>query len=454
MANIINKPAEPAVEVLAHDVTPLTVNTDAGAYAKLGWIIVLCGVLGFIVWATFAPLDKGVPLSGVVAKEGNRKAVQYLQGGTIQDILVKDGDVVKAGQVLVRMNAVQADAALEVSRAQYISMRAAEARLQAELTGAKSVAFPKSLEPFKADPRTQAAMALQQQLFSSRQLALQSELAAMNETIEGLTAQAHGLEESRDNKKAELGFLREQLDNSRDLAKEGYIPRARLLDLERTYASVNGAVAEDVGNIARARRQVAEQNLRRVQRTQEFQKDVRSMLSDVQKEAESLESKIKAQDFDLAATDVKAPVDGIVVGSNVFTKGGVVGPGARMMEVVPSEDGLVVEGQLAVNLIDRVHVGLPVELIFSAFNSNRTPHIPGTVVAVAADRAVDEKTGQPYYKVRARVTPAGAKLIAAKNLDIVAGMPVELFVKTGERTMMSYLLKPIFDRSKSAMTEE
>jgi len=114
----------------------------------------------------------------------------------------------------------------------------------------------------------------------------------------------------------------------------------------------------------------------------------------------------------------------------------------------------VVEGDLAVNLIDRVHPGLPVELIFSAFNSNKTPHIPGTITQVAADRTVDEKTGRAFYKVRASVTPEGAKLIAAKKLDVVAGMPVELFVKTGERTMMSYLLKPVFDRSKSAMSEE
>ena len=454
MANIINKPVEPAVEVLTHDVTPLTVNTDAGAYAKLGWVVVLGGVLGFLLWASFAPLDKGVPLSGVVAKEGNRKAVQYLSGGTVQDILVKDGDIVKAGQVLVRMNDVQATSALQISMAQYVAARAAEARLTAELNGAKSVTFPKSLEAYKADPRTQESMALQQQLFSSRQLALHSELDAMSETISGLTAQAHGLEESRDSKKAELGFLREQLDNSRDLAKEGYIPRSHLLDIERTYASVNGAISEDIGNIARAHSQITEQNLRRVQRTQEYQKEVRTQLSDVQKEADSLESRIKGQSFEVGNTEVRSPADGIVVATSVFTKGGVVAAGAHMMDIVPTDDPLVVEGQLAVNLIDRVHTGLPVELVFSAFNSNKTPHIPGTVIQVAADRTVDERTGNAYYKVRARVTPEGSRLIAVKKMDVVPGMPVELFVKTGERTMMSYLLKPIFDRSKSALTEE
>ena len=452
--NIVKKTAEPAAQVITHDVTPLTVNTDERTYARFGWFVVLFGVIGFLIWASFAPLDKGVPFSGFVAKETNRKAIQHQTGGIVQDILVREGDTVKAGQVLVRMNDTQVKAALQISLAQYYAQRSVEERLKSELNGAKSVPFPKELEQYKDDPRVQENMALQNQLFTTRQLALQSELAAYGENIAGVTAQAQGLEESRESKKAQLGFLKEQLDNSRDLAKEGYIPRARLLELERTYAQINGSISEDVGNIARARRQVAELGLRRAQRQQEYQKEVRTQLTDVQREVESLESKIKAQSFDLATVDVKSPVDGVVVGTNIFTRGGVVGPGAKMMDVLPSEDALIVEGQLATNLIDKVHPGLPVELIFSAFNTNRTPHIPGVVTTVSADRSVDEKTGQSSYKVRAKVTPEGAKIIAAKNMQVVSGMPVELFVKTGERTMMSYLLKPIFDRSKSSMSED
>lgn len=453
MSNIIKHQEKPA-EVIAHDVAPLTVNTDAGSYAKVGWTVVVAGVIGFLIWASVAPLDKGVPMSGFVAKESNRKAVQHLQGGTVQDILVKDGDVVKAGQVLIRMNDVVANADLQMTNAQYFTALSTEARLEAELKGQKSVTFPKALEPYKNDPRVQEQTALQAQLFSSRQMALQSELAAAQETIAGLEAQAKGLDESRESKKAQQGFLKEQLDNSRDLAKEGYIPRSRLLELERTYAQVNGSISEDIGNIARARRQVAELKLRSIQRTQEYQREVRTQLTDVHKEVEQLQSRKSAQELQLANTQVKAPASGVVVGSSVFTKGGVVGPGVKLMEIVPTDDPLIVEGQLPVNLVDRVHVGLPVELIFSAFNTNKTPHIPGEVINVAADRTVDEKTGMAYYHVRARVSPAGAKMIADHKLNIVPGMPAELFVKTGERTMMSYLLKPIFDRAHSSMSEE
>jgi protease secretion system membrane fusion protein len=181
---------------------------------------------------------------------------------------------------------------------------------------------------------------------------------------------------------------------------------------------------------------------------------VRAQLADVQKEVEALQGRMTAETYLVSNVEVKAPVDGTVIGMNVFTPGGVVQPGFRMMDIVPSNDPMVIEGQLAINLVDKVHKGLPVEFIFSAFNANSTPHIPGEVMTVSADRLTDEKTGAPYYKVSARVTPKGLKMIEEKQMHIRPGMPVELFVKTGERTMMNYLLKPVFDRAKTSMSEE
>jgi protease secretion system membrane fusion protein len=289
---------------------------------------------------------------------------------------------------------------------------------------------------------------------NSRQSSLQSELGGVDESIAGLKIQVKSLQESLASKKEQQGFLKEQLGGMRDLAKDGYVARNRLLDLERTYAQIGGAMSEDIGNIGRTQRQVLELNLRKSQRMQDYQKEVGTQLADMQKEADALKARIDAQQFDLSNVEVKAPVAGTVVALAVFTKGGVVSPGFKMMDIVPTDDPLIVEGQLAVNLIDRVHPGLPTELIFSAFNANRTPHIPGQVEQVSADRTVDERTNNSYYKIRVRVTPEGAKMIAAHKLDIVSGMPVELFVKTGERTMASYLLKPLIDRAHSAMREE
>lgn len=449
----VTNPKKEITDVIARDVAPPPVEMDERRYSRLGWLIVLFGVGGFFLWALFAPLDKGVPLSGTVMKESNRQSVQYQPGGTIEAILVKDGDVVKAGQTLVKMNRVLVKASVDTSRGQYLADRAVEARLIAERDGLKKITYPAELQDNK-DPRAQEMIQLQTQLFSSRQSGLQSELGAIDENIAGLKLQMAGLKESGESKKEQLGFIKEQLVGMRDLAKEGYVARNRLLELERNYSQISGSISEEVGSIGRAQRQVMEFTLRRQQRLQEYQKEVRSQLSEVQKEIEVLQNRITAQDFDLASADVKAPASGTVVGLAVFTPGGVVSQGQKLMDIVPSGDPLVVEGHLAVNLIDKVHVGLPVELHFSAFNTNSTPHIPGQLSGVSADRTVDERTGEPYYKVRVKVTPEGQALIAKHKLAIQSGMPVDLFVKTGERTMMSYLFKPIMDRVNLSLTEE
>ncbi|MCW5601139.1 HlyD family type I secretion periplasmic adaptor subunit [Nitrosomonas sp.] len=431
---------------------PGNVKTDETRHTRLGWWIVLVGVGGFFLWATFAPLDKGVPLSGSVMVATNRKAVQHQTGGIVEDILVKEGDLVKEGQVLVKMNDIQVKAQAEITRGQLIAARAIEARLIAERDNKPEIDFPPFLHSAVDDPRVIGSISLQKQLFVSRQSVLKHELAALDENIAGLTVQLRGLESSRTSKLQQLEFLKEQLDNMRVLAQDGYVPRNRVLELERTHAQLTGDISEDTGNIGRIQRQISELNLRRVQRLEEHQKEVRQQLTDVQREAEALNSRLLAQDFELANVLVKAPVDGIVVGINIFTRGGVIGPGFRMMDIVPSEDMLVIEGQVPVHLIDKVHAGLDVDFIFTAFNQNKIPRVPGIVTNVSADRLTDERTGVPYYQLKAKVTPEGMKILT--DWQIRAGMPVEIFVKTGERSLMNYLLKPILDRIHTSLVED
>lgn len=439
-------------DVVVRDAAAMGINTDPGSYAKLGWIIVLVGVCGSFLWASLAPLDRGVPVPGTVVVATNRKAVQHQIGGTVTEILVKDGDNVKEGQVLLRLNDIRAKSEAEISRTQYYSARASEARLTAEREGKKTIVFPKELEEAKSDPRVAANMSLQSQLLFSRQFALQNELAAVEENIAGQKSQMRGTEESRENKKLQKKITQEQLESMRDLAKDGYVARSRLLDLERTMAQLNGSIAEDTGNIGRIKRQIAELELRRTQRQQEYQREVRTQLAEVQKEANALNERLTSQDFDQAGNDVKAPVAGTVVGMAIFTKGAVVASGFKMMDIVPAGDELEVEGSIPVHLIDKIHAGLKVDLIFSALNQNTTPHIPGIVTNVSPDRLSDERTGQPYYKMKAKISPEGIKLLS--HHKVISGMPVDMFVKTGERTMMSYLLKPLLDRAATALTEE
>lgn len=428
------------------------VDTDETHYTKLGWWIVLAGFGGFILWASFAPLDKGVPISGTVTVASHLQAVQHQTGGIVDSILVKEGDHVKVGQTLVRMNDVQIKAQAEITRSQLHAAHAVEARLLTERDGKNEIIFPAELLSLQNDPRIANNLIIQNQLFSSRKLALQHEIAALDEGTAGLKVQLRGLEASKVSKNQQLKFLEEQLVSLRDLAKDGFVPRNRVLELERTYTQLAGEISSDIGNIGRTQRQITELEQRRIHRQQEYQKEVRQQLSDIQREANSLSSRLSGQDFELANVEVKAPVDGIVVGMNVFTEGGVIGPGFKLMDIVPSDDVLVITGQVPVHLIDKVYVDLQVDLIFSALNQKKTPNIPGTVTQVSADRLTDERTGLPYYNMKAKVTSEGIKQLS--DQQIRAGMPVEIFIKTGERSLMSYLFKPILDRAHSSLSEE
>jgi protease secretion system membrane fusion protein len=453
MNSIVNKLiAENEQKVSERAMQDLGIDVNDNRYSKIGWSIVIFGVLGFLLWASFAPLDKGVPLSGTVASEGNRKWIQHQTGGIVDEILVKDGQVVAAGQELVRMNNVVAKSNLETLKAQYFAALASESRLLSESQEAKDVRFPKELLDQKNSAQVGNAIALQNQLFYSRQNALSSELSGYEESMSGLKIQLQSIEESMKSKKQQAGFLKEQLDGVRELAKDGYVARNRLLELERTYSQVLSSISDDSGTMGRVSKQISEIKMRSLQRKQTYQTEVRTTLAEIQKELSSTKARLSSLEFEVKNVLVKAPVAGTIVGMSVFTNGAVIPSGFKLMELVPKNDALIVEGMLPVQLVDKVTVGLKVEFIFSAFNTNTTPHIPGVITHVAADRNVDEHSGQPYYKVKAEVTPEGEKLLG--KLQVRAGMPVELFVKTGERTMMNYLMKPVFDRAKTSMKEE
>lgn len=440
--------ADPPSPGAAEDVP---VKTDAQPHARLGWWLVVAGLGGFLVWAFLAPLDQGVPLTGTVTVSGNKKAVQHLTGGTLEEILVREGDIVKAGDVLVRMNGIQARANAEITRTQLMNALATEARLVAERDNLRDIAFPpETLQ--SADPRVAMTLAVQRQLFNTRREALQSEIAAMQQNIAGLQALVSGIEASRNGKQQQLTLLREQIDGMRDLAADGYMPRNRLLELERHRAQIESTMAEDLGNLGRSLSQIGELRLRSLQLRQDFQKEVRAQLADTQKEVSGLRSRQEGLDYEVRNIEVKAPVNGVVSSLAVFTEGGVVAPGFRMMDIVPLEENLIVEGQVPVHLIDSVHPDLPVELIFSAYNQNVTPRIDAVVTKVSPDRLVDEKSGMPYYRLYAEITPKGRQ--QATELKVRPGMPVEMFVRTGERTMANYLIRPLRDHLRMAMTEE
>lgn len=418
---------------------------------RWGWWLLMIGFGGFLAWSLLAPLDAGVSAAGSVVVTGNRKAVQPLVGGKIAAILAKDGDEVAAGQVLVRLDDTQSRSQLDISKGQWLTSLATEARLVAERSGRRAPEFPAALRDEKTDPRAVAAMTLQGQLFATRRQALNSELSAMAENMRGVELQTRGIEASRLAKEEQLRLLREQLKNLRELADEGYLPRNRVLEQERSIASMVGAIAEDTGNIGRSRQSIAEIKARMLTREQEVRKDVEALLADTQREVSSLRSHLEALQFDVVNTEIKSPANGLVMGLAVHTVGGVVAAGNPMMEVVPKNETLKIEAQIPPHLIDKVKPGLVVDILFSAFNQTSTPRIPGKVVWVSADVLIEPRQNLPYFKAFVEVTPEG--MVKLKKNEIRAGMPAEIFIRTGERTAMNYFVKPLLDRMNRALTE-
>ena len=425
---------------------------DDTRYARLGWLLMLGGFLGFLGWAALAPLDKGVAVSGKVMVSGHRKVVQHPSGGIVERIDVRDGDKVVAGQVLIRLKETPLLGQAQSLRSQFYGSLASEARLNAERDGVASVSFPTELTALASEPEVASNLALQRQLFDSRRQALLLDQQGIDESIAGAEAQLRGVRDSQASKVLQRTALTEQLQGLRELAREGYIPRNRLLDSERVYAQVLGSISEDYGRIGQLQRQVLEMRLKIRQLAEEYQKEVRTQLADTRVRTEDLRNRLASAEFELANSQLRAPVAGIVVGLDVFTEGGVIKPGQALMEIVPQGEPLLVEARVPVELADKVHAGLPVELMFSAFSQSTTPRVAGEVTLVSADRQVDERTDEPYYTLRAQVSEAGMAQLA--GLQIRPGMPVEAFVRTGERSMLNYLFKPLLDRTHMALVEE
>ena len=427
------------------------VDMDNERAQRWGWALLVVGFGGFLAWALLAPLDAGITAAGTVVVSGNRKAVQPLVPGKIVAILAKDGDQVTAGQVLVRFDDTQSRSQLDIAKGQWFTSLATEARLTAERTGSGAPEFSEVLKNESADPRALAAMLLQGQLFSTRRKSLSTELAAMRENMRGLELQMQGTEASMRAKEDQLGVLREQLKNLRNLADDGFMPRIRVQDQERTTSAMSGAIAEDTGSIGRSRQSIAEIKIRMISREQDVRKEVEAQLSDIQRDASSLSSRLQGLQFDVLNTEVKSPASGLVMGVAVHTIGGVVAAGTPMMEIVPRDEVLKIEAQIPPHLIDKIKPGLPVDILFTAFNQASTPKIAGNLTQVSADVLMDPKTNMPFFKASIDVTPEG--MFNLRKNEIRAGMPAEIFVRSGERTAMNYLLKPLMDRVRRSMIE-
>jgi protease secretion system membrane fusion protein len=292
---------------------------------------------------------------------------------------------------------------------------------------------------------------------ASRRGALAADLQSFTEQIQGQEQTIRALDSMQQSRKSQLALFAEELKNTRELVAEGYAPRTRQFEIERSMADTNSALADILGNTVRARASIADMRQRSVARREEYRKEVEGNLADVRREVLSEADKYRALQADLARTDIKAPVSGQVVGLQVQTNGGVISPGQKLMDIVPHDEPLLLEAKIQPNFIDRVHPGLPVDIRFNSFSHSPTLVIEGKVLSVSGDLVADGPSaggapGPSYYLARVTVTPEGFEKLGKRQMQ--PGMPTEIVIRTGERTLLKYMIAPVIKRMAASMKEE
>ena len=417
---------------------------------RSGSRILLVGALVVGVWGGLVPLSGAVVLSGSLVAESHLKKVQHPTGGVVAQIAAHDGDKVSAGDMLLRLDDTAAKANLQVIVGQIDAIQARIARLVAERDGAEDMVAPKIADR-RNDPDAAAIIASEQSLFKARRISLNGQrellvgrIGQLEEEIRGLAAQMKSQSDQRD-------LIASELKGVETLYKKQLVPLTRLTGLQREAARLDGAQGQLVSTSAETKSKIDEARLQVSRVDQDFLAEVMKELRESQdKDAELTERAVAARDL-FNRIDVRAPTAGIVEQSTVHTVGGVVSPGEILMEIVPEKDELQIEAHLSPRDIDQVHVGQASKVRFPAFNQRTTPEISGQVTFISADAEHDPSTNASYYQVRISLSRDEIDHLGA--LKLVQGMPAEVFLATGDRTMLSYLFKPIADQFSRVFRE-
>jgi HlyD family secretion protein len=416
----------------------------------LSVVVLLAGGLGG--WAATAQISGALIAPGAIVVESNVKKVQHPTGGVVGEVRAHDGDLVKAGDVVVRLDDTVTKASLAIVTKNLDGLWARAARLEAEQRGLDKVTFPPMLLNRADDPDVKAVMASEIKLFDVRvngrigqRAQLRERITQLNEEIAGLTAQ----EQAKDQ---EIALVEKELVGVRDLYDKHLVQLTRLTTLERDAARLSGERAQYIASRAQAKGKITETELQIIQVDKDLVSDVSKDLRETNdKIGEFVERKVTAED-QLRRVDIRAPQDGMVLQSTVHTVGGVITAGDAIMLIVPQADDLQVEAKVNPQDIDKLQVGQKTLLRLSAFNQRTTPELNGAVTRVSPDVTTDQRTGQSYYTIRVSMPPEEVARLG--EVKLIPGMPVEAFVQTGERTLLSYLIKPLSDQLMRAFREK
>jgi len=407
--------------------------------ALAGWLIIAIFFGGIGSWAVTAPLNGAVVGNAVVKVEGNRKSVQHLDGGIVKELRVMEGDRVNAGDVLIVLDEIQAQAEYDVLSQQYMVLRATEARLLTELDHRSELVMPEDLKT--QDSYFKSVWNGQISQFESRRAAIEGQRSVIREKINQLGSQIVGAQAQVKSFTDQITSVRAEGENIKPLVERGLIARPRILQLERTAFGLEGQIADANANIAKARQAIAEQQQQMAQLDNDRMADVTKDLRDTQ--AKMLEVLPKAMNAKaaLGRMEIRAPYAGRVVALNVFSVGGVIQRGEKILDIVPDQDSLTIEAQVAVEDISDVHPNMRAEVHLTAYKQRIVPIIHGDVIQVSADRLTDPKTNNPYYVAFVRVDEN--ELAAMPNIKLYPGMPATVMIPTIQRTAFDYIVGPL-----------
>jgi len=420
----------------------------------LGFAIVGFAIFGIGGWAATMELSGAVIANGSLVVESSVKKVQHPTGGVVKDIRIREGSHVKAGDILVRLDETQTKAADTIVSKNLDELIAQQARLEAERDGEDHIAFPKTISERAGDRDADVGriMSAEQKLFALRREARDGRKAQLKERISQLREQIQGYVGQVEAKGREIVLINKELEGVRALWANKLVPLTRMNALERDAARIEGERSQLIGAIAETKGKITETELQVIQIDQDLRSEVGKDLAETRsKVSEFIERKVTAED-QLRRIDIRAPQAGIVKQLAVHTVGGVVAAGDTIMLIVPDADALTVEAKIAPQDIDQLYLGQPARLRFTAFNQRTTPEIGGKVTLVSPDITQDQKTGASYYLVH--IAPDAAEIDRFGDVKLMPGMPVESFIKTGERTMISYLVKPLRDQIDRAFREK
>jgi HlyD family secretion protein len=432
--------------------TPISPRTRLRGVTLAGNLLILCFVLGLGTWSGFAPLESAAVASGVVESETSRKTIQHLEGGIIRKILVADGDAVRAGQTLISLEDTKARAEVQSLQGQLWDATAREARLQAEQHGQERVSFPAKLVTMQNEsPPVAAVLAAQQGIFETRRQVFQSQAVVNREKRSQVEKEIEGLRAQESAASRRVEIVREEAATVAMLVDKGLERRPRLLNLQREMADIEGRRGEIVAQISRAGQVINESEATLLKLESDRQNEIAQSLREAQNQIFQIRERLQAADDQLLRTAVKAPEDGVVTELRIHTLGGVIGAGAPLMDLVPSQDRLIVTARVRPEDIDVVHPGLSADVNLLPYNQRRVPRIQGTVTHVSADRLVDKRTDQPYYAAKIRVHQ---RIAGIDGVQIIPGMPAQVFIKTGRGTVAFYALSPLLDSFNNAFHED